>query len=106
MGDVVALPLPGATALPDVRGEHRALQVTWHERDGVFVVSTWRHGQCVASVRLAPAEAASLVAVLADGLAQCHIDAPARPVVIAEPRPVDPAATAPEGAVDVERREA
>lgn len=90
MGDVVALPLPGATALPDVRGEHRALQVTWHERDGVFVVSTWRHGQCVASVRLAPAEAASLVAVLADGLAQCRIEAPAEPVVLAEPRPTEP----------------
>lgn len=86
MGDVIALPLPGATALPDVRGEHRALQVTWHEHDGVFVMSTWRLGQCVASVRLAPAEAAALVAVLADGLAQCSIGAPDRPVVLSEPR--------------------
>ncbi|MBX9246665.1 hypothetical protein ICW40_17890 [Actinotalea ferrariae] len=86
MGDVIALPLPGATALPDVRGEHRALQVTWHEHDGVFVMSTWRLGQCVASVRLAPAEAAALVAVLADGLAQCSVEAPGRPVLLGEPR--------------------
>ena len=69
MGDVIALPLPCAVALPDVRGEHRAMQVTWHERDNVFVVSMWRSGSCVASVHLAPAEAAALIGALADGLA-------------------------------------
>lgn len=69
MGDVVMLPLRGSTALPDVRGQQRALQVTWHERDDVVVVSTWRAGSCVASVRLAPAQAAALIAALADGLA-------------------------------------
>lgn len=69
MGDVIALPLPGALSLADVRGEHRALQVTWHERTGVFVVSIWRAGSCVASVHLAPAEAGTLIAALADGLA-------------------------------------
>ena len=69
MGDVIALPLPGAVALPDVRGEHRALQVTWHERDRVFVLSTWRAGVCVASVHLSRAEAAELIGTLADGLA-------------------------------------
>ena len=69
MGDVIALPLPGALAVPDVRGEHRALQVTWHERTGVFVLSVWRGGACVASAHLAPAAAAALVGALADGLA-------------------------------------
>lgn len=69
MGDVVAFPLGGAAALPDVRGEHRALQVSWHDKDRVFVVSTWRLGQCVATVRLAPSEAAALIGTLADGLA-------------------------------------
>ncbi len=63
------LPLSRTTALPDVRGGHRALQVTWHERDDVFVVSTWRDGECVASARLAPAEAAALIGALAEGLA-------------------------------------
>ena len=70
MGEVIALPLAGAAALSDVRGQHRALQVTWHESDGVFVVSTWRFGRCVASVRLAPADAAVLIGTLADGLAR------------------------------------
>lgn len=69
MGDVIALPLPGALSLPDVRGEHRALQVTWHERTGVFVVSIWRAGSCIASVHLTPAAAADLIGGLVDGLA-------------------------------------
>lgn len=69
MGDVIALPLPGALSLPDVRGEHRALQVTWHDRAGVLVVSVWRGGACVASARLAPTEAAALVGAVAEGLA-------------------------------------
>lgn len=69
MGDVVALPLPGAVYLPDARGEHRALQVRWHERGELFVVSVWRAGACAASVQLAPSEAAALIATLADGLA-------------------------------------
>ena len=70
MGEVIALPLAGTTALPDVRGEHRALQVSWHERDDVFVVSVWRAGTCSATVRLAPRDAAVLIGALADGLAQ------------------------------------
>lgn len=70
MGEVIALPLPGTTVLPDVRGECRALQVTWHERDDVFVVSVWRSGQCVASARLTPANAAVLISALGDGLAR------------------------------------
>lgn len=73
MGDVVALPLPGrsgSASLPDARGEHRALQVTWHDEDDVVVVSTWRFGRCVSSVRLTPDEAAALIATLAEGLAR------------------------------------
>lgn len=68
MGEVVALPLLGATVLPDVRGQRRALQVTWHEQDDVVVVSVWRAGQCTASVRLSPEDAAALIGALADGL--------------------------------------
>lgn len=70
MGDVIALPLPGAAAFTDVRGRGRSLQVTWHERDQVFVLSIWRMGTCVGSVRLSPTEAASLIGVLADGLGE------------------------------------
>lgn len=73
MGDVVALPPAGPTSaasLPDARGGHRALQVTWHDDDGVVVVSSWRHGRCVASVRLTADEAAALIGTLAHGLAR------------------------------------
>lgn len=59
-----------AAALPDARGGHRALQVTWHDDDGVVVVSSWRHGRCVASVRLTADEAAALIGTLAHGLAR------------------------------------
>ncbi|QTE27933.1 hypothetical protein [Pengzhenrongella sicca] len=70
MGEVVALPLRRASVLPDVRGDRRALQVTWHAQDDVFVISLWRAGECTGSVRLAAADAAILVGALADGLAE------------------------------------
>ena len=75
MGEVVALPARAAAqlgtraAIPDVRGEHRALQVSWHDDGDVVVLSTWRFGRCVATVRLTRDEAAALVATLAAGLA-------------------------------------
>lgn len=69
MGEVIALPLAGTAALPDVRGQHRALQVSWHERDDVFVVSIWKAGVCGGTVRLSPEDAAALVGTLAQGLA-------------------------------------
>ena len=70
MGDVIALPVAAAAVLPDVRGEHRALQVTWHARDDVFVLSVWRGGECGGTVRLGPKETAALIATLAEGLAR------------------------------------
>lgn len=70
MGDVIAFPLAGSASLPDVRGQHRALQVTWHDDGAVVVVSTWRFGRCVATVRLTPEDAAALISALAAGLAQ------------------------------------
>lgn len=79
MGEVVALPtsgrvpLEGRASLADVRGQHRALQVSWHEDDddgSVVVLSTWRFGRCVASVRLTRSEAAALIGTLAEGLAR------------------------------------
>lgn len=69
MGEVVALPLSSATVLPDVRGGHRALQVTWHDQDDVVVVSVWRSGRCAGSIRLSPADAATLISALGDDLA-------------------------------------
>lgn len=76
---VVPLP-PRGEWLPDVRDTERALRVSWHAELGCVVLSSWRGDACVATVRLAPADAARLVGVLADGLA-----APAASTVVTAP---------------------
>ena len=68
MGEVVAFPRRG-TVLPDVRGEGRVLRVSWHQDEGVFVLSTWRADECVSSVRLAAADALELISSLSGALA-------------------------------------
>ena len=70
MGEVVALARTGTTSVPDARGDHRELQVTWHDADGVFVVSLWRAGLCTGAVRIGPEAAADVIGALADGLAE------------------------------------
>ena len=54
----------------DARGEDRALRVSAHAEEGFLVLSTWRQGTCVGTVRLQPTDAGDLVAGLADALAQ------------------------------------
>ena len=64
------VPFPArTTVLLDLRGEGRALRVTWHQEEGVVVLSTWRESVCVSSVRLSAADAAELVSSLAGALA-------------------------------------
>lgn len=65
---VLQLPAAGDW-LADARDGERALRVSWHPEQGCVVLSTWRGGTCVGTVRLTPQEAARLVGVLADGLA-------------------------------------
>jgi hypothetical protein len=65
---VVPLP-PRGEWFEDARDGERAMRVSWHLELGCVVLSTWRDGACVASTRLAPDEAARLIAVLAEGLA-------------------------------------
>ncbi|MCW2778401.1 MAG: hypothetical protein JWN17_2126 [Frankiales bacterium] len=55
--------------ITDPRGEGRGVRVSTHVEAGFLVLSTWRSGVCVGTVRLLPDEAASLVAGLAEGLA-------------------------------------
>ncbi|MBM6403975.1 hypothetical protein JQN72_06935 [Phycicoccus sp. CSK15P-2] len=55
--------------VPDVRGEGRALRVTWHPEADVVVLSVWRENVCVATTRVAPADVPALVEVLVGGLA-------------------------------------
>lgn len=67
MGQVVPLSQARTIALPDVRGT-RGLQATWHDDAGLVVLSLWREGSCVGTVRLDPADAAALAATLVEGL--------------------------------------
>jgi hypothetical protein len=53
----------------DVRAGERAMRVSWHLDMGCVVLSTWRDGACVSTIRLSTDEAARLIGVLADGLA-------------------------------------
>jgi hypothetical protein len=55
--------------VPDIRGDGRGVRVSAHAEAGFLVVSTWKSGTCVGTVRLLPDEAADLVAALSDGLA-------------------------------------
>jgi hypothetical protein len=68
MAAVVPLPSRGSW-LPDARGDSRALRVSWHGDEGCAVLSVWRDGTCAATARLAAPEVATLVAALAEGLA-------------------------------------
>jgi hypothetical protein len=61
------LDVPG-TWVADRRGDGRAVRVSAHVEAGFLVVSTWRLGTCVGTVRLLPSEAAELIAGLSSGL--------------------------------------
>ncbi|MCW2613389.1 MAG: hypothetical protein JWN08_383 [Frankiales bacterium] len=68
---VVPLP-PRGEWFGDARDGARALRASWHAGLGgsdCVVLSTWRDDTCVATTRLSCADAARLIAVLADGLA-------------------------------------
>ncbi len=63
-------PLAAGRWIADGRGEGRAVRVSAHAEAGFLVISTWKAGACVGTVRLVPHEAAELVAGLAEGLAE------------------------------------
>lgn len=65
---VPPLPAHGRWA-KDVRGEGRAVRVSAHAEAGFLVLSTWKAGECVSTVRLVPDEASALMSGLAEGLA-------------------------------------
>lgn len=55
--------------ITDPRGQGRGVRVSTHVDGGFLVLSTWRAGVCVGTVRLLPDEAADLLAGIAEGLA-------------------------------------
>lgn len=72
--DVTVVPMPARGEwFADARDGDRALRVSWHMEHGCVVLSTWKDRTCTGTARLAPADAARLVAVLADGLAAGHV---------------------------------
>jgi hypothetical protein len=80
MPAILALPAHGDVLL-DARGEGRALRVTWHHEDEMFVLSLWQGGTCCGTFRLARDDVPALVSALVEGLAQDYHRAPAsRPV--------------------------
>jgi hypothetical protein len=60
--------LARSMVLPDVRGDGRAMRVTWHTESGVVVLSVWRDNVCSATVRLPQSEVPTLIAGLSAGL--------------------------------------
>lgn len=70
------VPLAAGRWIPDGRGEGRAVRVSAHAEGGFLVVSTWKAGTCVGTVRLLPAEAADLVAGVAEALAELSATPP------------------------------
>jgi hypothetical protein len=66
---VLALPTHGRWAW-DARGERRALRVSTHAEAGVVNLSIWRDDICVGTVRLLPADVATLMAGLGEGMAE------------------------------------
>ncbi|MCZ2857514.1 hypothetical protein [Blastococcus sp. VKM Ac-2987] len=64
----VVLPVHGRWTW-DARGEGRAVRVSAHVERGLVNLSLWRGETCVGTARLAPDDAAGLVAGLTEGLA-------------------------------------
>jgi hypothetical protein len=54
--------------IEDARRDGAMVRVTWHERDGLFVISHWRDNVCVAASRVDVHDAGPLIGVLVDGL--------------------------------------
>ena len=71
MATVAFLPVRGEVFL-DLRGEGRALRVSWHwpkGSDRVVILSLWRGGTCTGSFRLPAEQVPALVDALVGGLA-------------------------------------
>ena len=64
--------------LEDGRGADRHLRVTWHPDAGQFNVSTWHGDVCAGAVRIGPDDAARLIALLADCMADAAASEAAR----------------------------
>jgi hypothetical protein len=53
----------------DVRDDGRNLRVNWHHDRDLVVLSTWRHGSCIATCQVNRTDVPGLINQLVDGLA-------------------------------------
>jgi len=53
----------------DSRGESRRMRMTWHSEDGLVVLSLWQGSGCTGTFRMPVQDAARLISILADSLA-------------------------------------
>jgi hypothetical protein len=70
--------------IEDARRNGMYLRTTWHPEAGQFVISTWSDEVCTGAVRVPAAEAAELIGLFADGLADAAT-APAPPAPSTRP---------------------
>jgi hypothetical protein len=71
----------------DRRDVGRSIRVAAHPDAGLVTISVWRDDTCIATHQLSPADAAELVAVLADAIAACTGPASAQGSVLEEAGP-------------------
>lgn len=66
----IAIAMPASTeVMLDRRNEARALRVSWHVPDDMFVISIWRDDRCTATFQLIRSDAPRLISCIAEGLA-------------------------------------
>ncbi len=68
----------------DARSPFRRLAVSSHPDEGVVILSLWTGDTCTATFQVPMAEAAGLIATLADGMARSIVP-PAPPTLVATP---------------------
>jgi hypothetical protein len=78
MGEVRPIPRLGGV-VQDVRGAGRTLRVSWHNDDGLVVLSLWDGPRCTGTVRIAAAEVPTLIEALHVGLRPPVLRPPAAP---------------------------
>jgi hypothetical protein len=69
---VVALRVGGdeRVVVADAGDGDRSVRLTWHADAGVFTLTHWDGRVCIASVQVAPEDAAEMLVVLARGVAE------------------------------------
>jgi hypothetical protein len=68
LAEVLTLPAHGEV-IADARGDGRWMRVTWHHEADLVVLSMWREGSCIGTIRLARGDVPLMVQALVEGLA-------------------------------------